>query len=127
LNLARLDFPWLSQYYVALTRNESGFPELHMHKPRTILLIGLLNLAGCATSMPVEEVPVVNKQAQLACEQEALVAQEHYLAQIKTPNYTSSYSSTWAGGARGDNGKWLFDSAFRACLLHAHQTAHEQP
>ena len=98
-----------------------------MRKTDLWLLLASLLLAGCSTSQAKHHASGADRQAQLACEQEALVAQEQYLAQIKTPMYTSSRSTTWAGGARSDNGKWVFDGTYRTCLLRAQQAASVQP
>jgi hypothetical protein len=98
-----------------------------MYKLTTFVFFITIILPACSTPMSMQVLPAVSKQSRLACEQEALIAQEQYLARIKTPTYTSSRSTTWAGGARTDNGKWLFDAAFKTCLLHSQQTRREQP
>jgi len=87
-----------------------------MPKSTSSILIILLALSACATTKPVTS--PISKRDERACEQRALVAQQQYLARVKTPMYTSSFSSTWAGGARSDTGQWVFDAALHTCVLH---------
>lgn len=87
-----------------------------MPKLTSFVLIALLTLSACAATPPATS--SISKQDELACEQRALVAQQQYLARVKTPMYTSSFSSTWAGGARSDTGGWVFDAALRTCVQH---------
>lgn len=88
-----------------------------MHKSASLAFAALLPLSACAGTAPTTS--SISKQDELVCEQRALVAQQQYLARVKTPMYTSSFSSTWAGGARSDTGKWVFDGALQTCVLHA--------
>jgi hypothetical protein len=98
-----------------------------MRKSISLVCLALLNLIGCAGTQTVQTSGPAGKQMQLVCEQQALVAKEQYLARIKTPDYSRSFSTAWAGSARSDNGMSVFNSALNACLRHTHHTANRQP
>jgi len=55
------------------------------------------------------------------------MAQEQYLARIKTPDYSHSFSTARSGSARADNGMREFNSALNTCLRHARHTANRHP
>jgi hypothetical protein len=98
-----------------------------MRKPGFFILLSLVSLSACTSVQSPPQTAAVDKRTQLDCEQQALIAQEHYVAVTKTPLYTSRLSTTWQGGARSDTGKWVFDAAFNNCMRHAHYTAVDQP
>lgn len=98
-----------------------------MGKAPGVVCLVLLNLAGCAGRQVAQSPVSPGKRLELACEQKALIAQEQFIARIKAPDDSRSYSSAWAGSARSDNGMRVFRAALAECLQHAHHAANRQP
>ncbi|MEJ2438188.1 MAG: hypothetical protein P8Z72_00780 [Gammaproteobacteria bacterium] len=89
-----------------------------MQKANSFIFLLLMYLSACS-AIQSPSLPTVNKKTRLDCEQQAEIAQARYLARVKTPMYTSSFSTTWAGGARSDTGTWLFNKVLQTCVRHA--------